>query len=889
MPRRVLPRTPEEYFHQKLRGLPAGARLVVALDPEEYLVLKDELTDPTGLTWRVYPYQRNDLAFRSVYPLRPGEREFPHIVWVTRDPESSDDKIDLNYIPDILGRAEDIVDLSLAGILKHLIPQETWRRDTLASFSSIIAADLSRFVAAYRELRYHIGRDLPLNVQHLRALALVCSEPQADLRELLFEETGPGELLKHYLRLIWSHSWTEHTEPLVKELVRGARADAKPAEPWLTPAAAELALYAYLRQLLHRYQVHNPVNQLRGLQLLSFDPDALEPQARILFALLEENDALAQAVTRQAEERLTAGDMGRVLKVIIPGTLADVRRALLKESSPALVYGMVTQFLRLSLSSQTLSQELRTWQPGRIALSTTDPTATFADAASHAVQLLDHLASIEQTLARPPQVQQDLVALAEEYTEKTQAYRLELTLAQARHSLKGLQDTDLVQRLTAYLDNLHGRIRQYLKTIDLALADIITRHWPDFEKHPRLAINLLRDTILKPKAHPPYKPRVWVLIFDGMRWDTWQEIVRPLLTKEFEVTSEKAYFSVLPSFTDVARVSLLAGNLPAYWKDYRGQPTMNHYILSARLLNLADTDREAKLRVITSCETDTGQRQLDERPKIYNVLIYNLSDNWIHSFRDDVRELNQVIAQKVETGILPDLRKRIAEGDMVVVTSDHGFIELDPRDEIKVKPQRDWSNLADDDPKNPVVYRYLRDLEHPDGFKVQSTRDRFYTVAKGHSWFGREQGHFSRYTHGGISMAEMLIPGAVLKRSVTPFVRFELDLPSILKVQEREEALVKAIVRNIGNREGKYTCVVTTNTGGMQEYQGKLGPNVERSIEFPFVPTAQTKVVTYRLTFRDMSGREQSIPQKSVAVEVALRTDIVEIGGLEALDGLVEE
>ena len=40
---------------------------------------------------------------------------------------------------------------------------------------------------------------------------------------------------------------------------------------------------------------------------------------------------------------------------------------------------------------------------------------------------------------------------------------------------------------------------------------------------------------------------------DGMRYDTWDAVIRPLLTEHFQVVSglDRAYFSLLPSKTDI--------------------------------------------------------------------------------------------------------------------------------------------------------------------------------------------------------------------------------------------------------------------------------------------------------------------------------------------------
>jgi hypothetical protein len=385
------------------------------------------------------------------------------------------------------------------------------------------------------------------------------------------------------------------------------------------------------------------------------------------------------------------------------------------------------------------------------------------------------------------------------------------------------------------------------------------------------------------------KPRVWILIFDGMRWDTWHEVVRPVLSEHFEISSEKAYFSVLPSFTDIARVSLLAGQLPSAWKDYRGETTNDHNILAARLLGLANAERKDKLRIVVSSETDVGQRKLDREAKPFNVLIYNLSDDWIHHFRDDVRELNETIARKLTDSILPDLLGRIEEDDWVVASSDHGFMELRDRDKVQVKVQRDWGNYAEEDPRNPVVYRYLRNIEQPDGFKVQYKSD-FYTVAKGQQWFQREGGHFSRYAHGGISMAEMVVPGAVLKRIVVPAVSFELILPQAVEVVEREETIVKAMLKNTGNRKGRYVVTITANTGEAHKIEGELPARAECPIEFAFTPKGKQSIaLNYQVTYRDTQGHEQRLPSQVLPITVELRKDVVELGGLDALDQLIQE
>jgi hypothetical protein len=79
--------------------------------------------------------------------------------------------------------------------------------------------------------------------------------------------------------------------------------------------------------------------------------------------------------------------------------------------------------------------------------------------------------------------------------------------------------------------------------------------------------------------------RAWVLLFDGMRFDTWETVIQPILAEHFAIEGRPC-FCVLPSYTQVARTSLFAGCLPNEWRGYRGTPTKNEATLVARNLGL---------------------------------------------------------------------------------------------------------------------------------------------------------------------------------------------------------------------------------------------------------------------------------------------------------------
>ena len=107
---------------------------------------------------------------------------------------------------------------------------------------------------------------------------------------------------------------------------------------------------------------------------------------------------------------------------------------------------------------------------------------------------------------------------------------------------------------------------------------------------------------------------------------------------------------------------------------------------------------------------------------------------------------------------LPESNRRYG-----VITSDHGFIEL-LRTRAIVVPGS--GGKAPDDTAE-VEHRYIS--ENDKGISVSpltvTAGETEISIAVGSSWFKREGvSTFPRYNHGGCSLAEMVIPGALLRR-----------------------------------------------------------------------------------------------------------------------------
>ena len=884
---------PSAYFYQRVSKARSGDRLLVVLDPERYLDLDDELHIGRR-TWRVYHYAENDLAFRAAYGNGPADPNLRHIVWGTLSPfrRTRPDKLDLSFIPGVLRRADRILDLSLAGLLRGLLPGEVFPEAGLQAYGEILSSNLETLLAGHQELRLRIGHKRALDIHHIRALALHCLQPEIPLGDFLFTQLNARDVLRHYLRLAWSGRVEDQALSLLQE--HAAQSPVISVEelwPWFQVPPDELALLVYVYRALQSYRVPNPFNQLRGLGLLTIDPTTLKPYLDTALALWED-EALRAELLQRAEAMLDPDRLADLVSLLPLPDISAVGQALRRETAPALVYGLAERFLSLALREDAFD-EVRAGQPPT-STALTDLETAYIGRAQAVVAAIREIDFILDHLQRPFTPVPDLAKLVDWYV-KSGVYRLELSRALAEEHIKQLVPPGLRQRLQTYLDQLLRRIWDYLDQLDANLVNLVAQDYDGFLSHPRLSIHVLQDTILESGFHPTQEHCVWILVFDGMRWDSWEEVVLPALTRHFEIVDEgKAYLSLLPSFTRVARTGLLAGSAPYAWRAANGRHTSNEAILAARLFDLDPAERDRWLRVEVASETDTVQRRLggdfDRRP--INILIYNISDDWIHKFRGNLAAVNAIIIQQMETAV-NDLQRHVREGDLVVVTSDHGFVELDPDASILVRDRELRDQGIEGPAAEHVFYRSLVNLEHPAGLPVPFRGDHFYTVAQGRAWFQREGGRFSRYSHGGISMSEVVVPGVTMQRIVEPLVKLTLSgLPRRFEVLEKKPQTVNVTLSNAGNRQTEYTLTFATNTEPEGEtFRGTLRPREAHELSYNFTPVYSPKAtdhLTVQVTYSDVDGREKRMPVRSTAITTEPRKDVVEIdfGGLDQLDEL---
>ncbi len=934
----MIPTTIKDFVITKLTKLSSVTRLVVVFDPYADLDLGDTLsikdsspmkpdkegfipgvwrgeesggTPPTppapsaaptssGRTWRVLHYDGNDLAFRKQQNQQPGQSD---LVWVTAPPGLDRDlgtRIQLQSMMDVWQRSEAFIDASLPGILRQLAPGETWPEAAIWDQADILSQNLPTVIKGWQELRPNLKQPISLDKHIIRTLALHCQQPHIPIGQLLFQVDTLTRILDTYLDLLWRTEWSSVGLTLLQKQAHDAprleqRAD---IEAWLNIPPSTLALYIYLRRCLGNFKVPNITNQLRGLGLFQVETDILEAQVGRILERWNEDSAWRYQVIRQAEATLTVEDINRVIELLGLDTPLAVAEAFALADTPATLYALQVKFFTLAFETKGAYKHTLYWIEHRPYILGNLPDTEFKDQVLHLAMFLDEISFIDTRLPLILPKQRDIARLLDWYI-KHKLYDLEYAHARAGNELLFITDEKLQNQFKEYLKWQKKIIGQYLDQLDHALADLITPDWGSYLSHPRLATNVLNDLVKRRRIKIDKQTRLWVVVFDGMRWDTWAKHVKPRLLETYElVETEKAYLSLLPSWTGIARTGLLAGRLPGDWKSYWHNPTRNQAQLAAKLFNIPQREQSKQLQFYSTMESDRKYSQAQSNTRYpYNILVYNISDDNLHSQQSSLAELNKVVNTLLET-ILQSLKNMVEPEDTLIISSDHGFVELDEADAIVVPDDQRWERYQRGE-AHLVRYRYLTTHEIPADLSpvlkvAYRGFDSEYTVAIGQRWFKRadSRGREDRYAHGGLSLAEMVVPGAILKRITTKQIKPVLSArPAKLELQEKETKELTVLVANEGNISviGKLTIQANSATEPIV-YNIELQPGENQQVSYNVYGDYRsdgnsTERVDITLVYQNIEGREKK-RSKQVPVKVNKRTDVVELdfGGLADLD-----
>lgn len=889
--------TPVDIFVGWLSDRPDHARVAVAIDGDRLLadagVLgKETVIDRLGRTWRQVVFRGDDLAFRLAYRRARTDK---HVLIVLARSTAVESRIDVSYVTDILAANEGgpPLDLSVPSVFRRLCPKINFPVVELRRFKDALLGRLEAVPKAADKIIERWGRPDDWGRGQVAALVLLAEHPDWVLSDIWPDETDPETAVAHGLRVLLSVPAESSDLPIIRQMLHDAvYPQIKEHCFWFDLPPDGVAGYLLIRAFAQDLKLQNPAVQLAGLQVfpLEMPMDRLEALSGKIIVGMKANTKAWQLVEKRAEEFITPKRSEKLAALLPADATGNTIGAL---ASPAILFLYLRQCL-LGFFANPDGNSLA-WT----AELTSHPVlkADFGDHVGRrrqclaAARLAQGICLIESRLTTTVPAFAHADAMLDWYVDSGH-HRLELETARASHALHACEDEDVSSAGQSYLSgvgderapspgSLGFRVRQRLDALDAGLAKFVQADPARLANDARSIVGFLKgelDEELMPILSGNSDRRVWVLIFDGLRYDTWEDVVQPLLGEHFTISGTPR-FCVLPSYTLYARTSLLAGATASTWAAGKSATSRDEAALFAKNIGLAAHEVKDKLRFVTDADTTKARAVLgftDKAIKPVNVLIYPISDE-CHDYRGDLASFNSKIRQDILgdrttgiRGILDDLLRRVRPGDLVYATSDHGFVELPPDMGVVVSQGEASSHQAT--VAEAVFYRYSKRFQPSgmsDAVAVEAGGESHY-LCVGRQWLKREGvGTPVRYSHGGLSLSEVVIPAFRLERVTEQFAAVELTgLQAVIAIDEDQDVEVAFGVRNKGNVDVSYELVVRTNLGDQLLTQSaNLTPAASQPLKCKIHGTYKVKpdgdldpagtlaAIEFRLRHTDQAGK----------------------------------
>lgn len=338
----------------------------------------------------------------------------------------------------------------------------------------------------------------------------------------------------------------------------------------------------------------------------------------------------------------------------------------------------------------------------------------------------------------------------------------------------------LRHRIRERVEKLGEQAREPLGQLNNAFCAAVAEQYPAWLAtidRPTLVADVV-PRVLLPHWQQQGKPATWILLFDGMRWDVWERYVLPALRAKLDFVDEDApqaqpVLAILPSSTRHSRRALFSGRLP---DGFAPNAAENGLLAQAWL------EGPKELQVTKSDDRDAqAQVSLEMAADGVRVVVFGFCDKILHQFDDSLAALYEDNIQKKAVRELAKVLKTLPEDALVLVVTDHGFVEA--QDSWTVVPKEAAATPGDITFRYAVLDRQFTPdqrsvafaasaLRLPEEITVrerdsgrETTKQQVCVVlAKGHSYLrrGNAGGKHPRYGHGGISLQELVVPCAVM-------------------------------------------------------------------------------------------------------------------------------
>lgn len=339
----------------------------------------------------------------------------------------------------------------------------------------------------------------------------------------------------------------------------------------------------------------------------------------------------------------------------------------------------------------------------------------------------------------------------------------------------------LTERLTTALQKLDESIKSAEQDVDIAntkfqdlyLANYVK--WINQGDAPTIFTHQFVPRVVKTHWDSQSGQKAVILIFDGLRVDAWEELVKPVLEEKYDFLEQLPGSAILPSETLLSRKAISAGCLPVNFCS----TTEN-----ALLENALKTHMGLTVKFKVEKQDDTVECGISARytSAPIDMVIFNFTDKKLHNNKDELATIyDTVVLQTLREDVRSILRELPTDAKVFIV-SDHGFTPVPEKTfvvpnqvltdsgDVKYRVGRLKTPLQGSDTKNGIVFK-VGDMGIPDKTGKAKWSFNHVMFPRPGLTLQRPQGRHDpeRYTHGGLSLAECMIPMIVLG----PKMKFE--------------------------------------------------------------------------------------------------------------------
>ncbi len=766
-----------------------------------------------------------NLAFRELYERAAADSDTRKLLVIDRTPQSrrlarSKGKAPPLFYPDLLARVPSAarIELDLRQYLKEITGDPDWPREVNEPhYARIVTKHLPGVIEAHKSLRVvQRERFSPQDFHAIVAYAAL------DVADVAFQRWDSASYWRVGLHGYQTLQELETLAPAVTGPIKRDLAKAPPPFCWFGKYETELIIRAfYLSVILAQHTSNwkllliNVDQALKGLttietvmleqaarKLVELDPeqaqeDLEEIEAHLsregLQTLLVDEFAIEDAKNAAAVlEKEGYSTLFRTLALLLalkdlifPAPDVQARKRIVNhlfsahgtgfvESRPSLVWSNLKEAYRLAHAIQEAQAELsRSLRNLRVKPSDELNFLTFRDLwNAHGINRLEyHLSALKRLVYYQNLLPRETDTLPSEFND----------------ALKSIKDR---------VNELEKEVFQQINELNALFQEMVAKQYPSWvtkDSDLLLSSQFIRRC-LKPYWDPKTEKAV-VLVFDGMRYDIWDELLRPMLLEKMEIIQEFPASAILPSETHVSRWSIAAGTEPDQFglAPRRAESDCLKESLARELGYHVSVD------TIAPDGTGTGET-VRYRGGNLDYYIFEFCDKELHKiemkeYADGRKEpsrplaliYQQYLKNLIDTEVMAIIR-HLTPGTKVFITADHGFglvgqewLGVDPSDlndpndcvylNCLLSVPVSHANLHPKVHKNIISFT-PEQLHYPKketwiartGITINKDYQAILFPKVGYS-FSRQGARYkpAAYGHGGISIQELLIPMMVLQ------------------------------------------------------------------------------------------------------------------------------